>query len=321
MSDRFEADMMRDMLSEGGEGPAQSGFDTGDEGAERWDAAEEEGDEFAAAGGSPMGGAHAADEAEEAAEEGYDEFYAGFDEFEAASFGEADATSFEDAVADALEEDDSDQFMRRLRRIARGAQAVGRRVGQVARVAAPILRAIPLPQAQALSRIASVAGRLMADGADEFEAIDQLVDEYDDDAIDAAAPLIAGMTLRRVMPNVARMPVQARRQLVRGLTQATRSLVRQQGAPAVRAAARIVQTAQRAVRERQMAPRAVPRAVRRAAQRIAQTPAALQRLARPLTSYGGRGAPVRSRKYAGSVSRRLVLRGPASVTIVIRNNR
>jgi hypothetical protein len=304
--------MMEDMLSEAGEGPAQSAFDAGEDSADSWDAGEEEGDEFTVVGGRP--GVHAADEYEDAGDEGYDEFDAGYDE--------GAPQSFEDAVADALEEDDADEFMRRLRRIARGvargAQAVGRRVGQVARVAAPILRAIPLPQAQALSRVASVAGRLLADGADEFEAIDQLVDEYDDDAIDAAAPLLAGMTLRRVMPQVARLPVQARRQLVRGVTQATRTLVRQQGAPAARAAARIVQTAQRAVRQRQMPPRAVPRAVRRAAQRVAQAPATLQRLARPLSAGGVQGMPARAGMAGMGGTRRIVLRGPAAVTIVIQ---
>jgi hypothetical protein len=309
MSDRFESDMMEDMLSEAGEGPAQSGFDAGEDSADSWDAGEEEGDEFTVPGG--RAGAQGADEYEDEGDEGYDEFDAGYDE--------GSPNSFEDAVADALEEDDADEFFRRLRRIARGvargAQAVGRRVGQVARVAAPILRAIPLPQAQALSRVASVAGRLLADGADEFEAIDHLVDEYDDDAIDAAAPILAGMTLRRVMPQVARMPVQARRQLVRGVTQATRMLVRQQGAPAARAAARIVQTAQRAVRQRQMPPRAIPRAVRRAAQRVAQTPAALQRLARPLSGGGAPGMPAR---YGAARTRRIVVRAPGAVTIVIR---
>ncbi|WP_332876681.1 hypothetical protein [Massilia sp. S19_KUP03_FR1] len=319
MSDRFEADMMKDMLSDGGEGPAQSGFDAGEDGADQWDAGDEA-DEFSAGGGRPEARAYAADDFDDTADDAYDDLFAGFDDVDAAS-GESDALSFEDAVADALEEDDADEFMRRLRRIARGAQAVGRRVGQVARVAAPILRHIPLPQAQALSRIASVAGRLLADGADEFEAIDQLVDEYDDDAIDAAAPLIAGMTLRRTMPQVARMPVAARRQLVRGVTQATRALVRQQGAPAARATARILQTAQRAVRARQMPQRGVPRAVRRAVQRVAQTPNALQRLARPLTTAGRRGATSRAGAYpyAGPGTRRIVLRGAGTVTIIISN--
>lgn len=317
MSDRFEADMMKDMLSEGGEGPAQSGFDAGEDDADQWDAGDEA-DEFSAGGARPEARAYAADDFDDTADDAYDDLFAGFDDADA---GDADALSFEDAVADALEEDDADEFMRRLRRIARGAQAVGRRVGQAARVAAPILRRIPLPQAQALGRIASVAGRLLADGADEFEAIDQLVDEYDDDAIDAAAPLIAGMTLRRAMPQVVRMPVAARRQLVRGVTQATRALVRQQGAPAARAAARIVQTAQRAVRARQMPQRGVPRAVRRAAQRVTQTPNALQRLARPLTMAGRPGATSRfsAGPFAGRGTRRIVLRGAGPVTIIISN--
>jgi hypothetical protein len=314
MSERFQADVMEDMLAEATEGPAQTGFDAGEDGGDSWEGGEDEGDEFLGVIGG-AGGAQAADEYEDTGDDGF-EGDAGYDE--------VDAASLEDAVADAMEEEDADEFFRRLRRIARGAvnvaRGVGRGIGQVARVAAPILSAIPLPQAQALGRIAGVAGRLLADGADEFEAIDTLVESYDDSAIDAAAPLIAGMALRRVMPQISTLPRQARRQLVRSTSQAVRVLVRRQGAPAARAAARILQTAQRAVRQRQMAPRAVPQAVRRAAQRVAQTPRAVQRLARPLSPAGASGAiagPRYGTGYPAATTRRIVLQGPATITISV----
>jgi hypothetical protein len=307
---------MEDMLSEVAEGPAQSAFDAGENLDEGWDAGEDEGDDFleGVMGGRP-GGVQAADEFEEAGFEGFE----GFEEFEAAPGGDA-ADTFEDAVADALEEEDTDEFMRTLRRLARGAARtagqVGRGVGRVARVAAPILKRIPLPQAQAIGQIASVAGRLLADGADEFEAIDELVETYDDEAIDAAAPLIAGMTIRRLIPQVARLPQQARRQLVRNVSKATRTLVRKQGAPAARATARIVQRAQRAVRERQIPARALPQAVRKVAQRVAETPRAVKQLARPLAGRAGAGRG--GYAYPAANTRRLVLRGPATITITIR---
>jgi hypothetical protein len=66
---------------------------------------------------------------------------------------------------------------------------------------------IPLPQAQLIGRIANIAGRLMADGADEFEAFEEMMDLADsEDAIDAAAPFMSAITLRTAMPGVSRLP-------------------------------------------------------------------------------------------------------------------
>jgi hypothetical protein len=318
MSDRFESDAMDDMLSDAGEGPAQS-FDAGEDALQSWDAGDDEGDGFLDGVIAGRGGAQGADDFEEEGFEGFDEAE-GFDELEAHGADQVD--SLEDAVADALEEDDADEFMRNIRRLARRAirtaGQVGRRVGQAARIAAPILTRIPLPQAQALGRIASVAGRLLADGADEFEAIDEIVDSYDDEMIDAAAPLIAGMAIRRLLPQAGRLPQQVRRQLVRNVAQATRTLVRRQGAPGARAAARIVGRAVRAVRQRQLPARAMPQAVRRAAQRVAQRPRAAQQLARPLSGNTGLRRPGYAYPGTGTGTRHLVLRGPGTITITIR---
>ena len=65
---------------------------------------------------------------------------------------------FEEEMAYALGAEDSDEFFRRLRRIARRVAPV---IGRVARVAAPILSRIPHPYAQVAGRIAGVAGRLL----------------------------------------------------------------------------------------------------------------------------------------------------------------
>lgn len=310
MSDLY-TDVMEDLMYDTAEGPARSGFEAEEfEEFEEGEYGEEADDEFlgriVGGVGQALGGLLGAEEFEEE----------GFEEFEGEGFEEYGAESLEDAVADALEEEDADAFFRRLRRIARGAlnvaRRVGRGVGRVARVVGPIASMIPIPQAQAIGRIANIAGRLLADGADEFEAIDELVDTWDEDSIDAAAPVIAGLTIRRVMPGVSRMPRQARRQLVRGVTQATRTVVRSQGAPAARAVPRIVRGAQRAVRQRRLPARAVPQAVRRAAVRVARSPRVAQQLARPLARPG---APAAVRRRIGGYPRRFRLGGPVTITI------
>ncbi|MBV8773873.1 MAG: hypothetical protein JO166_16325 [Deltaproteobacteria bacterium] len=311
MSDRFETDAMEDLFADQAEGAAE--FDEGDEdAADELDAGEE--DEFLSRVVSGVGQVLGADE---------------FDEME--DLGEVDAgeelesvDSLDDAVADALEAEDTDEFFRRVARIAR---RVGRGVGRAARVIAPIASAIPLPHAQAIGRIAGIAGRLLADGADEFEAIDELVDlAEDEDTIDAAAPLIAGLTLRKVMPGVSRLPRPARRQLVRGVSQATRTLARRQGPQAARAVPRIVRSAQRAVRQRRIPARAIPRLVRRTAARVSRSPQAIRRLARPVSSLvGGRTMAGLSRGRMigrptlgwgqGGRARRYKFRGPVELTI------
>jgi hypothetical protein len=294
MSDRFETDLMEDMLSDQAEGSSE--FEEFDEDAsDELDAGED--DEFLSrivgGVGQAVGGLLGADEYDEAEEFG--DLESG-DELEGVD-------SIDDAVADALEAEDSDEFFRRLRRIAR---SVGRGVGRAARVIAPIASAIPIPQAQAIGRIANIAGRLLADGADEFEAIDELVDlAEDEDTIDAAAPVLAGLTLRRVMPGVSRMPRNTRRQLVRSVSQATRTLAHRQGPQAARAVPRIVQSAQRAVRQRRIPALAVPRVVRRTAARVARSPQAVRRLARPVSAVSGRramGGPIAPRRALGGMT-------------------
>ena len=190
---------------------------------------------------------------------------------------------FEDAMVDALEAEDTDEFFRRLARgIGRVARGIGRGIGQVARVVAPIASAIPLPWTQAIGRVASVAGRLMADGADEFEAIDALIDLADaEDLWDAAAPAIATMAVHGVMPQAARLPANTRQQLVRATTQAAQTIARQQGTQAVRALPAVVQTAQRMARQQGVPPTALPRIIQQVGQRVSRNPQMMRRLAQP----------------------------------------
>jgi hypothetical protein len=314
--DRFEADVMDDLMYDAAEGPARGAsmdaydeydegdaydeFDEGDEG--------DEGDEFIGrllggigrvaggllGGGAGGGGGEGYDEGDE-----YDEGDA-YDEYDEGDAYDEGGDAMEDAVADAMDAADGDEFFRRLGRIARG---VGRGIGSAARAIGPIASMIPIPQAQMIGRLANVAGRLLADGADEFETFDEMIDGLDEDEIDAAAPVLAGMVVRRALPAVARAAAPVRRAVVRGVTQAVRQAVRRQGPPAARAVARAVRATRRVVQQRRMAPRAAARVVQRAAQAVVRRPQAVRRLARPLVPAARRATP---RGAAARVVQRVV---------------
>jgi hypothetical protein len=194
----------------------------------------------------------------------------------------ADFDAFEDAMVDALEVEDTDEFFRRLARgIGRVARGIGRGIGRVARVIAPIASAIPLPWTQAIGRVASIAGRLRADGADEFEAIDALVDFAEsEDLLDAAAPAIATLAVHGTMPQAARLPPATRQQLVRATTQTAQTIAQRQGTQAVRALPAVVQTAQRVARQQRVPPTALPRIIQQVGQRLSRNPQLIHRLVR-----------------------------------------
>lgn len=312
MYQAFETDVMDDLFYDQVEGPAQRGnhynsYDAGDEFGE-YDLAEADDDAFI---GGLIRSGQGFDEMEDWGEQGYD---SGFD-------------ALEDALADALAEEDTDEFFRRLGRIARNvgrrvgqvAGRVGRGIGSVARVVGPIASMIPLPQAQLIGRIANVAGRLLADEADEFEALEDLFDLAEtEDAIDAAAPFVSAVALRTAMPNISRLPRQTRRQLVSSVSQATRTLARRQGPAAARAVPRIVRGVSRTVAQRGLPARSVAPAVRRAAARVAQSPRTVRRLARPLTTTSRPGSRSMSRGRPCPTcgrSHSYRLRGPVTIRI------
>lgn len=297
---------MDDLSFDAAEGPATGGqaFDEYGDEFDDYDESESADDEFIGGliqgVGQLVGGGNAADdfdpyedgfEEEDDGFEAYDEYdemdaYAEGDGFEGEAFD-----AFEAAVADALDAEDTEEFLGLLRRAATGIgrvarraapvlRRVGRTAGRVARTVAPIASAIPLPQAQAIGRIARVAGQLLADGADEFEALDTMIDlaeEYD--ALDAAAPMIAGMTLRATAPRVARAAAPVRRQAVHAVTRSVQTLAQRQGAPGARAAVRVT----RAVARRPIPTRAVAATVRRVTPQVARRPGQVRRLSRPLS--------------------------------------
>jgi hypothetical protein len=312
----FETDVMDDLSFDEAEGPAtgpqayadydpyaESGY--GDE----YDTYDEEAadDEFISGMIRPGGASHA--EEFEEYDEGFDEAddYEGmeaYDEFETEDsleeYEEGDAfeeevmdpfEAFEDAVADALAAEDSDEFLRRIRRRLRrlagrvrsGVRRVTSGIGRLARRAAPIAGLIPLPQAQAISRIAGVAGRLLADGADEYEALDAMIDMAgEEDVFDEVAPLIAGLALRAGTPRLARAALPVRREAVRDVAHSVKLLARRQGPHAARAAVR----AARAVGRQPIPVSAIPSTIRRLTPKIARSARQLRRLSRPLASGG-----------------------------------
>lgn len=304
MSQRFDTDVMDDLFYETAEGPTQMRYD---EFAE-FDAGEDEFDEFA---------------------DGFDET----DEFaEAEEYDGMDALdAMEEAVTDALAADDTDEFLRRLARRARGiargavqgARRVARGAAAAARTIGPIASAIPLPWTQALGRAAQVVGQLAADEADEFDALDEMLDwAEDEDAIDLAAPVIAGLTIRSSMPGVARLPRATRRQLVRSVTRSTQTLAQRQGPQAARAMPRVLQSVQRTARRRGLPARAMPQAVRRATTQVVRNPRLVRQLARPVSPARARGGMVRggiapSGGSCPTCGRRRIysLRGPVRLSI------
>jgi hypothetical protein len=224
-------------------------------------------------------------------EDSYDS--SGFDSQNVDGFSVDSIDSIDSAIADALAAGDTDGFIRRLRQVANVArqvsQRVGRSVGQVARTVAPIASAIPLPQAQAIGRIAQVAGRLLFDGGDELDALDAVIDLAESQGeMDAAIPVIAGLTIRSLVPRIAQAPRPVRQQLVRSVSQSTRLLTRRQGPQAARAIAPVVRSVQRTAQQRRLPMRQLPQAVQQTARRVAANP----RLTRQLTQRSVR--PVRT---------------------------
>jgi len=246
----------------------------------------------------PEGRSHAMDEFDEGDE--FDEFD---DPMEDAGdvFGAEDMMDeFEDVVADALGADDVDEFWGKIGGFLK---KVGRGVGSVARVVAPIASAIPLPQTQAIGRIAGLVGKVLADEGDEMDALDEVVDSADDeDAVDAMAPAVAGLAIRSAVKNVARMPHPQRKQLVQAVTAATRHIARTHGPRAVVAVPGLVHHARRMIVRQGLPASRLPHAVKRAAAAAVRSPQVVRKLART-------SAALRTSPGTATAARRLHRRG------------
>lgn len=227
------------------------------------------------------------DEAEDEWDEGDEAEGDEWDEYDEASDEEADEAGIDQALAFALAAEDSDEFFRRLRRIAGRVVRVARRVapiaGRIARVAAPILRVIPHPAAQVAARVANVVGRLRMEGASEEEALEALSELAARNR--AATPVAAAVAARALVGRAgAVMPPQARIRAVRQVRRAAQTLAAARP-QAIRALPRVIRSVRRTAAVRRTPAGVRPQVALNTARRVAASPAMLRRLARPL----GRG--------------------------------
>ena len=139
------------------------------------------------------------------------------------------------------------------------------------------MSAIPLPMTQAIGGVANTIGGMLADEADEGEAFDGMLDfAEDEDAFDAAAPVIAGLALRKAAPHVKALPLQARRQAVKTVTKAVHQLARRHGTAAVAAMPAIVHTARRHLAARRLPAAQLPAMIRKVTAHAHRNPRALK---------------------------------------------
>lgn len=240
----------------------------------------------------------------------------------------------DEALAFALAAEDSDEFFRRLarvaRRVVRTAATVARRaapiVGRVARAAAPILRVIPHPAAQIAGRVAGVLGQLRMEGASEEDALEAMSELAARNR--AVAPIAAAVAARALMRQAAATaPAAARVRAVRQVRQAAQTLVNTRGPAAIRALPRVVRSVRRTAAVRRTPAQQRPQVALNTARRVAANPAMLRRLAQPLmrgraivarvmrgTGGGALGVPRCNCGGAGRRGRTFVVRGPVRIT-------
>ncbi len=343
--DRYEESMFDDLAFDEAEGASDSydeydeadeadGYDEADEGDE-YDEGDEgdEGDEYETASFDEMDGGDELDEGD------------GFDEGD-----ESDEDAWDEMMANALGAEDSDEFFRRIgrgiRRVAGAVRRAAPTIGRIARAVAPVASLIP-GVGTAIGGVANVVGQLMADEASEDEAMDAFAELAVRNR--TAIPLAAGLAARRILgPAAARMPAAARLQAVRTVRRAATQLVNRGGPTAIRALPRIANSVRRTAVARRTPPSVRPRVLAGTVRRVAgRAPGLRRRLTRPLAA-GRRivartaaavragAAPARNigrvagqalgglgglgglgRGIGGAVGgrRRIVIRGPVSISI------
>jgi hypothetical protein len=262
MSERFEDDMMEDLMADSPESShAMDEFDEGDE-AEGFDEIESSMDDLG--------------------DDGFEEPMDSFDSEDAMD-------EMEEAVTDALEAEDADEFFGGLGRILK---KVGRGIGSVARTVAPIASMIPIPQAQLIGRAAGLIGKVLADEADEMEAFDEMAEFAEaEEGFDALAPAIAGIAIRGVLKQqAARIPRVQRRALVKTVAHVTRHIAHKHGPRAIAAVPAIVEHARKLAIRKRIPARHFPELVARTARVAVRSPKVLRKLAsagaRLRTSHG-----------------------------------
>jgi hypothetical protein len=160
-----------------------------------------------------------------------------------------------------------------------------------------------------------------AQGFDEVEVLEDLADtfaeeDFDEEEIDAALPVIAGIAARVAARPLLQRGAQAAvraagRRIVGAATGAARQVVRRQGVRALRTLPRIAQGVARTAARRRMPARALAPTVQRVGRRVAASPQLARRLSRPSA------LPARPSRTGGT-PRTFVIEGPVEVRIASR---
>ena len=305
----YDTDVMDDLFYESAEGPAVMGYgDEFDDDFDDYDDFDDDDDDF-----------------DDDDFDDYDDFdddddfdayddYDDYDDFDAYDAYDA-LDALDEVVAQALGADDADEFFKKLvsgaKTVARAAKKAAPLLGKAARTVAPIASSIPLPQAQAIGRVAGLLGKLMFDGADEFEALDALADyaDYMDD-IDAASSMIAGLSIQRAMPGAKRLPKSKRLQLVKSVRKSTQQLGKRQGPKVTKAMPVLVK---HAAKTTQKTGTPLTKSIAKTTAMASKRPAAAKQIAKNVSKV----AKMKSGKVSkmGGKKRRYRLRGPVSITI------
>jgi len=198
---------------------------------------------------------------------------------------EAEADALVPAIASALNAESEDAFFGKIFNAIKKAAPV---VGQIARVAAPILKAIPFPPAQIAGQIAGLASNLAAEAEESGEGEDGVLHRAAEAAAEAAVqhprgrPVAVGVAARQLTKHhAAAMPPAHRQQVVRQVNNVAKTLVRAGGPQAIRALPKIVASVARTADARGTPVHRRLAILKRTVQRVARQPALLNRLAQP----------------------------------------
>ncbi|GMU06874.1 hypothetical protein [Corallococcus caeni] len=216
--------------------------------------------------------------------------------FEGEGFEMENPNALEDTFADAMDAQDEEEFLRRLRAGARRlASVAGPTFQRIRRRAMPIAMRLIRQAAPRLGGIAgqevgrALGGLLRADAMDAFA--DAAGDYAGEEDLDAFNRVLGGLAARHVVRNTMsparrRQNPQQARALGRAVGQMTTQLAsrisQRYGPRALPAVTRVVRQVTRLVRQQGASPQAVPRMLRRIGGRVVSSPQVVRRLARPL---------------------------------------
>jgi hypothetical protein len=120
---------------------------------------------------------------------------------------------------------------------------------------------------------------------DGYEAVIEAAIEEDE--LEAAAPVLAGLAIKRLLSQVSAMPPALRQRLVAGLSQAVQAMTQQSGAQGARAAQGLLQSVGRVAQQKGLPAQALAPALQRLAPGIARRPDLIARFAAAARSAGG----------------------------------